>query len=439
MHPTAVLGALLLTVLLPKVPVLSAVDEWFRTRLQAMAAIPHEVRRIAAKLRRAPFRIENASARQALTAALVDKGFERADLLFDGGPTPEASWTKLSALMQRLDAWDADSHFTTFALTCPGELAALRRRYAEVIPKARKCFQLSRELAADTDRARISAALTAYREDLSEQLDGLLRLVYATISRAILLCELTQGQRARQLIALGFEVDPDPPQRLTLNHLMALFTAASVLFTVAFVTASSRAITPDLFVRAIMIAAIYCVAVWCAIYPKSRWSFARRDPEAGRPWASYLLSGAFAVVAGAILAFATKLLMLRDPALAWTRYGEASPWGFMTFTVTWVVAFMADTEPDRNPLAGAISIPLRWIEAMSLSSVMASVGWFVHTMLERTMSNLLARPSLPLVLVLTVIMGLVIGALVPSWYRHRPEARPSGPAPVPLAASVTAR
>ena len=41
--------ALLMTVLLAKLPVLSGVDQWILLQLQGMAAIPHEVRRISAE------------------------------------------------------------------------------------------------------------------------------------------------------------------------------------------------------------------------------------------------------------------------------------------------------------------------------------------------------------------------------------------------------
>src|SRR6266545_2065798 len=73
------LVALILTVLLPKIPILSGMDEWFRTRLQRMAAIPHEVRRLSAELRRAPFRV-TAERQQELTDAMVAKGLETVDI-----------------------------------------------------------------------------------------------------------------------------------------------------------------------------------------------------------------------------------------------------------------------------------------------------------------------------------------------------------------------
>ena len=72
------LVALILTVLLPKIPILSSMDEWFRTKLQRMAAIPHEVRRLSAELRRAPFRV-TAERERELSDALAAKGFDSAD------------------------------------------------------------------------------------------------------------------------------------------------------------------------------------------------------------------------------------------------------------------------------------------------------------------------------------------------------------------------
>ena len=73
------LVALILTVLLPKIPILSRMDEWFRTKLQRMAAIPHEVRRLSAELRRVPFRV-SAEREQELREAMIARGLDALDI-----------------------------------------------------------------------------------------------------------------------------------------------------------------------------------------------------------------------------------------------------------------------------------------------------------------------------------------------------------------------
>src|SRR6266508_1268332 len=329
------LVALILTVLLPKIPILSGMDEWFRTRLQRMAAIPHEVRRLSAELRRAPFRAD-AEHHKDFVEAMVDKGFEAADVRFEEGSPAYYLWTKLSLLMRELDGWEADERFTSYVLTYPNEFNALKLRYEALLPRARRCFGLLRELATTPESSNKGGAVYAYRDVFVQEVEGLLNDVYEAISNAVLLCEFTQRARVSQLIKLGFGMEPSPPRRLTLNELLGLFTGLTVVYAFGFVVMRQigrpgERLDPRLFVLAIMIAAIYCLAVWCAIYPKSRWSFARRHSENGRPWGWYLLSGLAAAASGSLVSFANQTVTNGlDFVKAWEAYWQLSPWAIMT-------------------------------------------------------------------------------------------------------------
>ena len=419
----SLLVALILTVLLPKIPVLSSMDEWFRSRLQYMAAIPHEVRRLSAQLRRVPFEAEPGR-REELVESLIKRGFERADLILGEGSPPHALWVKLSLLMARLDAWEADVHFASYVLSYPNEFNALRLRYEQLVGKALKCFGLLRELASDAGRAPSGAAVYAYRDSFVEEAEGLLKDVYEATSHAVLLCQLTRRARARELIGMGFRVDPEPPRRLTLNELMGLFTGLTIVFVLGFVMISGgrggRAhLEGALLVKSVMIAAIYCVAVWCAIYPKSRWSFACSAPETGRPWGSYLLSGLAAAATGALVSYGVKAAMLWDLDKAWVEYRQLAPWAFMTFATAYGVAFLADDELTTDARFAWAAAWLRWVEAIALTVVMAAAGWLVHGLLESTQETVTV-PELGHIIVLTAAIGFAIGALVPSWYRSAP-------------------
>lgn len=419
----AVVLALLLTVLLPKVPVLAAVDEFMRRRLQHMAAIPHEVRRLAAELRRAPFRVPDEAEQREIVAALVAEGFDAADLRFDGGTSPQTLWTRLATLVRRLDAWDADPHLQEYFLSCPGELAALRERYEEILPKARRCFQLSRELAPDVPDQRAATALAAYRDDVTNQVEALLKALYDAVGRAVLLCDLTHQRRARRLQGLGFDVTVEPIRHISLNSLMLLFTAGSVLFTLIFLVAPQTRpgeTAVDVLLRSVMIASIYCVALWCAVTPKSRWSLARRHPGSERPWAAYLASAVAAAAAGIAVSFLTKLLSLGSVVTAWDRTLESAPWAVMTFAVAYAVAALADNEPDELASLGLGERRLWLVEAVAMVAAMVPVALFVHYLLHHTMPLDRIRP-LWLVLTTTVVVAFAIGALVPSWYRDSPR------------------
>ena len=440
------LVALILTVLLPKIPILSSMDEWFRSRLQRMAAIPHEVRRLSAELRRAPFRVTRERG-QELTDALVAKGFEPADVRFEEGSAPQHLWTKLSQLMRELDGWDADAQFTSYVLTYPNEFTALRFRYEALVPKTARCFSLLRELSTDPEPTKKGGAIYAYRDDVVHEIEALLKDVYEAVSHAVLLCQLTQRARVNQLIRLGFGLDPEPPRRLTLNELLGLFTGLTVVYAFGFVLMrhggrGEQRIDARLFVLALMIAAIYCVAVWCAIAPKTRWRVARRSATSGRPWGWYLLSGLMAAGTGALISYVVRLVTYRgDVVTAWELYWQTSPWAIMTFATAYGLAFLADDEP--GDLFGGLLTPerLRWAEAIILTVVMCSAAWLVHDLLLGTREAALALrasdPDMPVQAVrplrdielLTVVIGLAIGSLVPSWYRTAPTEA-AHPAPV---------
>ncbi|HYS94524.1 MAG TPA: hypothetical protein VEL48_13910, partial [Candidatus Acidoferrales bacterium] len=366
------LVALILTVLLPKIPILSSMDEWFRARLQRMAAIPHEVRRLSAELRRAPFRV-SAEREQELMDAMVAKGLEAVDIRFEEGSAPQHLWTKLSMLMHELDGWDADAHFTSYVLTYPNEFTALRLRYEALVPKTARCFSLLRELTADPEPTKKGGAIYAYRDDVVHEIEALLKDVYEAVSHAVLLCQFTQRARVSQLIRLGFGLDPEPPRRLTINELLGLFTGLTIVYAFGFVLmqhggGGGTRIDPKLFVLALMIAAIYCVAVWCAIAPKARWRFARRSAAHGRPWGWYLLSGLLAAGSGALISFLVRVVTYRgDVVTAWELYWQTSPWAIMTFATAYALAFLADDEPGDG-FAGLLTpARLRWAEAIALT------------------------------------------------------------------------
>ena len=306
----SVVVALLLTVLLSKVPALAALDDFVRIRLQHMAAIPYEVRRLAVELRRAPYRPAGEEERAEVAAELVAQGFDEKDVRVDGGDTLLARWIRLVTLMRRIEAWEAEGNLRDYFADCPGELDGLRERCKEIGTKVRRAYGLARRPASEaggaadpagaTD-ARAVAMLAAYRDDVTAGLDALLRDLHDAISRAVLLCEYTEHRRVRRLGALGFEFEIHHVGAISLNTLMLLFTAGSVLFMFAFSVLPSRRATEtpvDLVLRSVMIAAIYCVSLWCALAPKTHWAWARRGTGTARPWGVYLASALAAAVGG---------------------------------------------------------------------------------------------------------------------------------------------
>src|SRR5262249_15222274 len=105
--------ALLLTILMPTLPILEPLDDWIRKGLQNMAAIPHEARRLAAEIRKAPFAVP-ARWQVRVRDELARHAFDPADAVFDEAEVPHGIWTKLTVLILHLNDLESDRRFTAF-------------------------------------------------------------------------------------------------------------------------------------------------------------------------------------------------------------------------------------------------------------------------------------------------------------------------------------
>ena len=421
----SVVVALLLTVLLTKVPALAALDDFVRVRLQHMAAIPYEVRRLAVELKRAGFRPASEDEYAEIMPGLQAHGFDEMDLRYAAGDTLLGRWLRLTTLLRRVEVWEAEGGLREYFIECPGELEALRERCDEVGVKVGRAYGLGRGPEGGNEDARALATLTAYRDDVAAAVEALLRDAHDAISRAVLLCELTEHRRARRLGALGFEAEVQPVGRISLNTLMLLFTLGSVVFLFVFSVMPHRrpGETPvDLVLRSVMIAAIYCVSIWCALGPKSRWPAARRAPGGPRPWAAYLLWSLVAAVAGAAVSLGVKVIYYAKLGVgeSWVRFTEALPWTIMTFAVAYAVAVMADDEPGDLAAMRLGHRSLRTVETVGMIALMLPTSLLVYRLLLDT-QPIERIPALSQVLATVAIVSVAIGALVPSWYRQSPS------------------
>jgi hypothetical protein len=410
------LVALLLTVSLPRVPILSNIDEWIRKKLQHMAAIPYEARRLSAALRKAPFHVAD-ERQDEIRSGMLGEGFVAKDILFLDGSGPQPLWTKATALMKSLEDWEGHPRFSGFVANFATDLDALRGRYKQLVPKARNCFRLVRDHAAGRSDGQTDDAVTQFQADFVEQARELMRSMYDFFGRGVLQCKLTHGARCEQLRSLGFEVRLPRP-KLTANELVALFMGLTVVLVFAFVARSSAgraASLLELVGLAVRISAIYCVAIGWALYPKDRWQCARQGAGDIRPVACYMLSAVLASATGLAMSLMVKCLLSRDLAMVWEHICQVWPWTLMTFATAFATAWLTDNRPTPRWPASR----LRWLEGLAQAALMVGVAWIVHILLRETGPQV---PPLGDVLLRSGIIGFGIGFLVPTWHRDAPGA-----------------
>lgn len=399
--------ALLLTVLLPQAPWLASLDNWLREKCKRLAAIPYEVRRLSAELRRAPFE-PSADIRAAVRHRLLERGFEEEEVRLEEGEGPQGLWLKATALMVELQQWESEPRFAGFLNRFSDDWQGLRSEFNGLVPKAKRCFQLLGDAASAPSDATVVKMAAEYRSNLMNEVRRLLAELYEFISRGVLQCQLTRATRLQQLSKLGFQRSHQPT--LSRDSLVAVFLMVVPVIGASLLVGQKDFTTA--LTRAPQYALTYVVAVICALWARHlKRPAVGEDPLwAHRPWFAYLVAGVVAVAGSAVINLGSKFLLYPsrfDLDVYWER---GFPWVLLSFVTAFVTAFHLDNRPsERFPFRR-----LRWIEGATqgILTVVAAVGVCLWLSQYRPAEDIPWH-----VLGSAGLIGLLLGITVPSWFR----------------------
>lgn len=421
--PAALVAALVLSVLLDKMPFFAPLDSWLRQKLQHIANIPYEARRLSRRLLRAPFTIET-DVRAQIQEILLQNGFSSDDIQFERSESAQHTITKIVVLMDHLRRWEGERKFSGFMSDSADEIQGLKLCCDQLTKKARRCFNHIRDLPQYSSDLKSAQMGNDYRNDLRENAEELLSKIFDFISRGILQCGVAHSVRRRELAALGFEAEvADYRGYLSFHQIVSLFavTASVLLFGGVIASSQSGASFPAQLRIVIMVATIYCVAIVCALHPKDHWTIARRGSQGERPAAFYAVVGLLAALCGLAVSFIFKLIQFApDFGRAVDDVKISHPWLLMSFSIAIVTAYLSDnrgTEFGRwqrlvEALIQAVSLVLA---AYLTHCWLASTNYFEirHVDPARFLLNMTAFAALN---------GFALGFLVPTWYRKATRA-----------------
>jgi len=288
--------------------------------------------------------------------------------------------------------------------------------------------------AAREDAVAAHEFARKYGADFSAQIVHLREDLLDFISRGILHAELTDASRKRRLEALGFLEHP-APTAFTLNQLLCVFGTVMLLMLSGFLVVGAKESVGMVIMRTSMIAAIYCVAVSCAVVPRETWAMAKRQ-RGQRPVGFYVVAGVMAVGFSLLISFCFNCIFERGVGPGWRRSGMTYPWAAMTFTTTVMTAFLIDDRPWRR----VPRLVWRLIEGIGAAAVLLAMSWLTHRWLEDVVQAPgaivpagYAVPPTSMVMIIAGAVGLAIGYLVPTWYREAPRATQREPEAPPVA------
>lgn len=424
--PTTVVVALLMSILIPKVPLLSKADSKVRRFLQNLAAIPIEALRLSKEIHDVPY-IVPPKHQMEVSERMKSGGFKEEDIVFEDGKTAQHLWTKTTAVIYSLEHWERDTRFAAFAHERRGQFERLKERHKRLTAMAINCFTLVGETGGGGPEDTMQEAVSKFCANFMAEADDLFQEICHYISQGVLKCKLTQGARCRELEDMGFLPPKEEPVRaLSINQVLTLTGILLILLLVNFVFVSPETWKgrEETLLMITMIVSIYSVAVMCAVYPKDSWALFQKKRKKYFPVIGYLLSGIAAVVLGIpiSLIFKTLIYSKGDPnliaaaSIAWDQFVSVSyPWMFMAFATAIITAFIIDFEPPEKLPAKWT----RWLEAAMQAAATALASLLVHWWLGEfaTKSGAKVPPQFS-VLIVSATVGFVLGFIVPTWYRR---------------------
>jgi hypothetical protein len=411
-------AAVALTVLLPNFPIIAQIDERLLQFFKVLGNIPLEAILQSEQLYRSEVRVP-ADMRAELQAYVRDRlelsGITEDDLAFeDGRDSPQGYWTVLLSLILQIEAWHGRRTYVGVFNDLQEEYAQIQMRFDKVTRTGARYFCLLHDLPpGERSRDRL---LTECRRNFGEQCDELYRELCRFIARGVLKSGWTRAERNRTFAQMGFQSTHQIGETLNPNQVVSLVAMLFAVLLIALTVVGShmqlgsQMEVQRAFILSIMVATIYGAAVVAAVLLKARW--ARTGAE--RPVLGYLAAGATAIGSGAVLSVIFKSLLFGSfyEALFDLRY--TYPYLALAFMAAVTTSFLCDDYATAPAAAPRLT---RWLEGLAAAGALAGTGYFVWYALPGTGIEQSRVPPLMMLLSTAAVIGLIIGCMVPTWYR----------------------
>lgn len=423
--PAEVVGAILLSSILPKIPGFSTGDQKLRKLFQNLAAIPIEALRLSHEMYEAPYSVP-VETRQKVRDHLVGLGFDEGDVVFEQEDSARFLWLKNTALLIELKDWKDDANFSEFFNERNEQFKRLIERYDRLAAIAQNCFNMVREMNSRDTRDHMEQSVSKFCANFREQANDLLREICQFTSQGILKCRLTHGSRCRKIQDMGFHHrDGALVSSFSIHQVLLLYGALAVLLATNFIFLypTSWEGREKTLVMVTLIVSVYLSAAWLTILLKDKLQDFQRKPGQVPPVGIYLVSGVVSVAAGVLISlFFKTLIFSKGPSglseaviLAWQDFStQKYPWMFMAFMTAIIISALSDYPPPER-----VSTKIwRFVEAAIMGSLLGAAGLFVHWWLEDICAPGTDLPKTTAIFVVSAVVGLVLGFWVPSWYRN---------------------
>ena len=449
--PAPLIATLAMTTLLPTIPALRRVDEWFLSIFLDWAEIPGEVRRRAAAMTLENFTVTRED------VALLRQAYDEAgygDTLVrhlrrgggDGFEQSQRRLTRVVKLYDRLCKLAGEQRYARFFAEAASEFDEIDRKATDFLRRAAASLTLAERLRAAETEGAYDELVQERREDFANSCREIFRVLAVFLARAVLRSEGSEMAIVRRLRQTGFDAaEPMNLPRFPIHSLTALALGIFLYLLVAILFFGRIMAMPQYHQAAgLLVAAKVAVVrlgtIGLTVWLLQRYAFFRRAPGDPPRFFAYVVNGVIAAgAAGAI-----SLLFHSGEVNPLAAAGGDRPLILISFMLcTTLAACCDDWAVETKPPAW-----LRLAEAAGCAVAVAMGMGLVVTYLSEDLpfpTDQLPGSKLALLFAFPSAMAFVIGGCVPHIYRaarraataRRDEASqfaaPAAPDPRPAA------
>lgn len=429
-----VLAAVVLTTLLPQVPVLKAADAFLLRRFQTLGRIPSGVGHLADGLALSKLVITGSDleASRGWIAREPDVPNDlAARLAADSPDTPQGMWTALAVLHRGVEALGTDPAYKPFFKKHAPAWQALRADFRVFAAQSQAFFVLFDQLAPRASDEASNDALKQARACYLGIGEGVRAATAEALARALLAVEPSDAGVTRRLRRLGFAEEMAPPKPPVGAFVFLGVMLVLVLLALVRLFPPRGEWLPGPLV-AVLIGSTQTCALLIAVWPKGRGAFFRRKPDGALPYLGWLSAAAAAGAVGFAVERGLLALVHRDwgaavPSAAFPLFPNA----FMAAGLALAIGILCDVSLGvgrwrrlaEGVLAGAamvfcIGLCVGMLDLPSSTKEIAPVRWFPFA--------------------LSFALGFTAGVTAPHLYRVAAAHRATAGDETPVDAATTA-
>jgi hypothetical protein len=422
--PAPLIATLAMTTLLPSIPLLKRLDEWFLSIFLEWAEIPAEVKRRAAAMTPESFSVSRedvAELRQAYGDGSYGETLTRYLQRRRGAEGLELSHyrlTRVVKLYDRVHKLAGERGYGRFFAEAGKEFAELERRVADFLRRAPATLALDDRLRGIESQAVFEELARERRDAFAQSCHDIFLELALFLARAVLRSETSEKGVVRRLREAGFTAtEPMNLPRFPINSLtvlaLALFLYLGVLILLLGDVVGMRQYNQA---SGLMVAAksaiVRLVTIGVAVGLMQRYPFFRRAPGDPPRFFAYVVNGVIATVVAATIC----MLFHLDDADPLAGVNSDLPVILLTLPLCTALALCCDDWVEDTPPP----VWLRLAEAAGCGLVMAAgMAMVLIYLSDRLPFPILGLPrwKIAMVIAFPTTTAIVFGGCVPHIYR----------------------